>query len=135
MRRCRSRSPNAQASLIPGGVFIVCGPDITVMKDDFFDCDYTQHVFPTSVRRLQRVLHDGGFEVVDSGFEHFAGSHPAVASRPWHSSRDVAYSTGLLSLVFGDQKPITPKRRSTLTCYAVRKVAQRPISRSIPATL
>jgi hypothetical protein len=106
--------------LVPGGVVIVCGPDITVMKDDFFDCDYT-HVFPTSGRRLRQLLHDGGFEVVDSGFEHFAGRHPAVVKTMALFAR-VAYSTGLLSLIFGD-KAYNAKTALYAACYAVGSVA------------
>jgi SAM-dependent methyltransferase len=109
LRECAER-------LKPGGLLIVCGPDITIMKDDFFDCDYT-HAFPTSARRLRQIFHDAGLTVLASGLQNALGTHPLVLRTVGIGAR-CAYASGLLGLLFGD-RAYTAKTSLYASCYAV----------------
>ena len=102
--------------LVPGGLLIVCGPDITVMKEEFFDCDYT-HAFPTSGRRLRQVFHDAGLTVLASGLQNALGTHPFVL-RTVGSCGRLAYASGLFGLLFRD-RAYTAKTSLYASCYAV----------------
>ena len=102
--------------LVPGGLLIVCGPDITVMKDDFFDCDYT-HAFPTSARRLRQIFHDAGLTVLASGLQNALGTHPLLLKTVGNCAR-LAYASGLFGLLFGD-RAYTAKTSLYASCYAV----------------
>jgi SAM-dependent methyltransferase len=105
--------------LVPGGLLIVCGPDVTVMKDDFFDCDYT-HIFPTSVRRLTQILHDAGLTVVASGLQNALGTCPLLLRTVGACAR-LAYTSGLFGMLFGD-RAYTAKTSLYASCYAVGRL-------------
>ena len=105
--------------LTPGGLLIVCSPDITVMRDDFFDCDYT-HSFPTSARRLEQIFHDAGLTVVDGGLQNALGTN-SIFLRPVGNLARIAYSLGLLQIFFRN-KAYTAKTSLYASCYAVGKL-------------
>jgi SAM-dependent methyltransferase len=105
--------------LAPGGLLIVCSPDITLMRDDFFDCDYT-HLFPTSVRRLEHIFHDAGVTVVASGLQNALGTNSVVLKLIGNLAR-MAYSLGLLQIFFRD-KAYTAKTSLYPSCYAVGRL-------------
>ena len=102
--------------LVPGGLLIVSGPDITVMKDEFFDCDYT-HAFPTSVRRLTQIFHDAGLRVVASGLQNALGTFRPLLRTIGGCAR-LAHTLGLFRLLFGDRAYIA-KTSLYASCYAV----------------
>lgn len=49
--------------LAPGGTIIIACPDYSRWGHYFYDCDYT-HTYPVTRRRLNQMLVDQGFEVV-----------------------------------------------------------------------
>jgi hypothetical protein len=101
------------------GLLVVCGPDITVMKEDFFDCDYT-HVFPTSVRRLGQMFHDAGLEVLESGLENALGANAALLRVAGFCGR-LAYGLGVLHLLFREKAYVA---KTTLygSCYTIGRI-------------
>jgi hypothetical protein len=105
--------------LVPGGLLIVCSPDITVMRDDFFDCDYT-HLFPTSVRRLEQIFHDAGLTVVASGLQNALGTN-SILLRFIGNLMRLAYSLGLLQILFHNKAYIA-KTSLYASCYAVGRL-------------
>jgi SAM-dependent methyltransferase len=105
--------------LTPDGLLIVCSPDITVMRDDFFDCDYT-HLFPTSVRRLEQLFHDAGLTVVASGLQNALGTNRIFLRLIGNLAR-TAYSLGLLQIFFRS-KAYTAKTSLYASCYAVGRL-------------
>jgi hypothetical protein len=105
--------------LVPSGLLIVCGPDITVMKQDFFDCDYT-HAFPTSARRLRQIFHDAGLTVLASGLQNAFGTQPLMLRAIGNCAR-FAYASGLFGSLFGE-KAYTARTSLYASCYAVGKV-------------
>ena len=104
------------ARLEDNGLLIVCGPDITVMREDFFDCDYT-HAFPTSVRRLSQIFHDGGLEVLEGGLQNALGTNAALLRMAGFLGR-LAYRLGVLHLLFREKADVA-KTSSYGSCYAI----------------
>jgi SAM-dependent methyltransferase len=107
------------ARLLPGGLLIISGPDITVMKEDFFDCDYT-HAFPTSVRRLRQLVYDAGLTVIASGLQNAFGTYPLVL-RTIASCARFAYAFGIFQMLFR-HKAYTAKTSLYPSCYAVGRL-------------
>ena len=102
--------------LSPKGILIVCCPDITVMKEDFFDCDYT-HVFPTSERRLRQIFHDAGLKVVEAGLQNAFSTNSLLLKAMGVGAR-FAYSSGFFPLVFRN-KAFLAKTSLYASCYTV----------------
>ena len=59
----RQFTAEALRSLRPGGHFFVVVPNYLKEREFFWDVDYT-HNFVTTPRRMQQLLHDGGFEIL-----------------------------------------------------------------------
>jgi SAM-dependent methyltransferase len=112
VRHCAKR-------LLPGGLLIIVCPDITVMKEDFFDCDYT-HCFATSERRLGQLFHDGGFTVVASGLQNAFGTFPFLLRLIGICAR-FAYDLGIFRILFGE-KAYTAKTSMYPSCYSVGRL-------------
>ncbi len=55
---------SAGSCLEPGGLFLVIAPDLQFAKWSFWDPDLTRG-FPTTRRRLARLLHQAGFEIIE----------------------------------------------------------------------
>lgn len=108
--------------LSPKGVLIVCCPDITVMKEDFFDCDYT-HVFPTSERRLRQIFHDAGLNVVEAGLQN-AFSTNSLLLKIMSTGARLAYSSGFFPLVFRN-KAFLAKTSLYASCYIVGQFCEK----------
>ncbi len=104
--------------LKPDGILVVCCPDITIMKEEFYDCDYT-HAFPTSERRLRQMFHDAGLTIVEAGVRNFLfGSKWLLRVQAFFTR--LAYSSGAL-LIFGNKAYVA---KTTLYgfCYIVGRV-------------
>lgn len=70
----------------PGGVVAMLFPDASVLKGEFWDCDYT-HLYPTTGRRISQAMDDAGLRVVENHHlhGHYTGSRQLLArvgSRP-----------------------------------------------------
>jgi SAM-dependent methyltransferase len=54
--------------LDPGGLFLVIAPDLRFSKWSFWDPDLTRS-FPTTRRRLARLLDQAGFEIIECSYQ------------------------------------------------------------------
>jgi SAM-dependent methyltransferase len=59
---------SAGSCLDPGGLFLLMAPDLRFAKWSFWDPDLTRG-FPTTRRRLARLLHEAGFDIVESSYQ------------------------------------------------------------------
>jgi Methyltransferase domain len=59
---------SAGACLEPGGLFLLMAPDLQFAKWSFWDPDLTR-VFPTTRRRLARLLDQTGFEIIECSYK------------------------------------------------------------------
>lgn len=59
---------SAASCLEPGGLFLLMAPDLRFAKWSFWDPDLTR-AFPTTRRRLGRLLHEAGFEIIESTYK------------------------------------------------------------------
>ena len=58
---------SAGSCLDPGGLFLVIAPDLRFSKWSFWDPDLTRG-FPTTRRRLARLLDQAGFEIIECSY-------------------------------------------------------------------
>ena len=59
---------SAASCLEPGSLFLLSAPDLRYAKWSFWDPDVTRE-FPTTRRRLGRLLHEAGFEIIESKYQ------------------------------------------------------------------
>lgn len=59
---------SAGSCLEPGGLFLVIAPDLRFSRWSFWDPDLTRS-FPTTRRRLARLLDQAGFEIIECSYQ------------------------------------------------------------------
>jgi len=78
---------SAGSCLAPGGLFLLMAPDLLFAKWSFWDPDLTRG-FPTTRRRLARLLDQAGFDIIESTYKLDG------IGRPW--SDLIYYATKLV---------------------------------------
>lgn len=99
---------STSARLCSRGYIVVISPDLRSQKWEFWGADWS-HGFPTTLRRVQQLMTEAGFEVVLARHHTATATNPVVVSlittlfrlipyrlldsalRPWNS-RNLAYS-------------------------------------------
>jgi len=81
------------------GLLIICSPEISFWKEDFFVGDYT-HSNPTSLINVEQIMFDNGFKVLNKGYYTLWFHNTLICIIIAKISR-VLYSMGLFSILFG----------------------------------
>ncbi len=80
---------SAASCLEAGSLFLLAAPDLRYAKWSFWDPDLTRG-FPTTRRRLARLLHEAGFDIVESKYQ-LDGINPPWCYLIYYGTKLVPY--------------------------------------------
>ncbi len=102
--------------LSPNGVLLIAAPDYGMWKEDFFTSDYS-HEYPVSAERLQQLLSDSRFDVVELGYYSLTMSGKALCAMLTGVVRST-WMIGLFHLFFG-RRALKVKTSILPSVYAI----------------